>query len=446
MLTILSGCNIKKRAGENMKSEVRPVKHPEWTYSSNIYEVNIRQFSPKGDFKGVEKQLPRLHKMGVDILWLMPIHPIGVKNRKGGKGSYYSVKDYLAVDPDYGTIDDFKRLVKATHQLGMHIIIDWVANHTAWDNKMITDHPEWYTHDKKGKIVSPVDDWADVADLDYDKPALRQYIIDAMKFWVNETDIDGFRCDVAFMVPTDFWDQARVELDAIKPMFMLAEAEDPKLQVNAFDMTYAWDLHFPLNRIAKGDTNALIIDRFYAKNDKKYAKDDYRMLFTSNHDENTWKGSEYERMGDAAKTFAVLCYTLPGMPLIYTGQESAVTKRLSFFETDTVNWGKYPLADFYNRLNLLKKDNKALWNGVHGGEFIRIKTNDDKALYVYARKNDNNIVYSIFNLTKKAQKLNVKDNSFDGEYTNVFSGAKQKLDKSISMTLKPWEYIILKRN
>ena len=352
------------------------------------------------------------------------------------------------MNPEYGTMDDFKNLVNNVHQLGMHIIIDWVANHTSWDSKLINEHPDWFKKDKKGNIIPPVKDWTDVAGLNYEVPALRRYMINAMKFWIKETDIDGFRCDVANMVPTDFWNQARAELVKIKPVFMLAEAEDPALQVNAFDMTYAWDFHFMLNKIAKGDTNALKIDKYYKKDIKNYKPDDYRMLFTSNHDENSWKGSEYERMGKAAQTFAVLCFTFPGFPLIYTGQESAMDKRLKFFEQDTVNWGNFKLADFYTELISLKTNNKALWNGHFRGEFIKLKTNDDKSFYAFARKKEDNVVISLFNLTDKSKDLVIKKDQLpptlvSGTFSSVFDNKPVSIKKELSLKMKPWKYVIL---
>ncbi|MCK5822638.1 MAG: alpha-amylase, partial [Bacteroidales bacterium] len=235
----------------NNKKKSSSVKHPDWTKNKNIYEVNIRQYTDEGDFKSFEKHLPRLKQMGVDILWIMPVQPIGEKNKKGSLGSYYSIKDYLAVNPEFGTMDDFKHIVDKAHELKMYVILDWVANHTSWDNNLITEHPEWYTHDSLGNIVSPVEDWTDVADLNYYNNELRTYMINALEFWVKQTDIDGFRCDVAGMVPTDFWNDAREKLDKIKPVFMLAEWESPELQKHAFDMTYSWALNGLMNDIAK---------------------------------------------------------------------------------------------------------------------------------------------------------------------------------------------------
>lgn len=423
---------------ENMKSSVI---HPDWSKNANIYEVNIRQYTPEGTFKELEKHLPRLKQMGVDILWLMPVHPVGEKNRKGTLGSYYSVKDYKDVNPEFGTMEDFKSLVDKAHELGMYVIIDWVANHSAWDNQMIIDHPEWYTKDSLGNFVSPYD-WTDVADLNYENPELRKYMTNALKFWIEESDIDGYRCDVAGMVPCDFWDSVRYELDKIKPVFMLAEAEEPIHHKNAFDMSYGWNLHHIMNEIANGNKNANDIESYFKKNNLSYPQNAYRMYFTSNHDENSWNGTVYERMGDAAETFAALCATVPGTPLIYSGQEAALNKRLEFFEKDTIDWKNYELADFYTTLLKLKKNNKALWNGKQGGNMIRVRTSNDKAVFAFVRTRDNDKVFAIFNLTDQEQIINLKCKDFIGDYTDVFTGQKTSFAKGEKVNLEPWEFII----
>ncbi|NCO56430.1 MAG: alpha-amylase, partial [Bacteroidetes bacterium] len=341
---------------------------PEWSKNLTIYEVNLRQYSLSGSFKDFEKHLPRLQELGVGILWFMPIQPIGVINRKGTLGSYYSVNDYLSVNPEFGTIEDFKSMVKKIHELGMYVIIDWVANHTSWDNTLITGHPEFFTKDSLGKIISPVKDWTDVADLNYDNKGLRRYMIDAMKFWLKETDIDGFRCDVAGMVPTDFWEEVHPALDSVKKVFMLAECEDPKLHNIAFDMTYTWDFHNLITNIAKGNKNASSLVPLFKKEKNDYTKDAYRMYFTSNHDENSWNGTAYEKFGKGVKTFTVLSFIVPGMPLIYSGQEAGLNKRLKFFDKDTIEWKKDDFFNLYETLIALKKRNKALWNGAYGGD------------------------------------------------------------------------------
>jgi glycosidase len=331
------------------------VVHPEWSKDAVIYEVNIRQYTPEGTFEAFSKHLPRLKELGIEILWIMPIHPIGEKNRKGELGSYYSVRDYKAVNPEFGTMEDFSKLVEKAHNLELKVIIDWVANHTAWDCEWINQHPEWYKKDSTGSFYGPFD-WTDVAQLDYEKPELHNAMIDALKFWVKETDIDGYRCDVAGMVPRDFWDKARKSLDTIKPVFMLAEDEqEHHLLEEAFNMNYGWEFHHIMNKIAKNEADASDLKRYFQKEDSIYSKNCYRMHFITNHDENSWNGTEFERMGDAVKAFAVMTFTIPGMPLVYTGQEVGLNKRLAFFKKDEVIYDENDFQEFYQELIKLKK-------------------------------------------------------------------------------------------
>ncbi len=442
---VFTQCNNQNQNSETKNSidENQKFIHPEWTKTAVIYEVNLRQYTASGSFKDFEKHLPRLKKMGVDILWLMPLFPIGEKNRKGKSGSYYSVKDYTAVNPEHGTMEDFKNLVKKIHEQKMFVILDWVANHSAWDNKWASEHPEFYTKDSLGNFVPPVADWNDVIDFNYDNKEMRKFMIEAMKFWITETDVDGFRCDVAEMVPTEFWNEARAELDKTKKVFMLAEAEKSELHKHAFDMSYGWEEHFILNDIYSGKKSLSDLDLYFEKNKKNFQTDDYRMYFTSNHDENSWKGSEYERMKDAVKTFAVLTFTIPGMPLIYSGQESALEKRLNFFEKDTIEWKDFPLEKFYSTLCSLKKNNLALLNGTSGGEMLKIKTTNDNAIYAFARKKDANEVLVILNLSKKEQDFSLIEIFFTGEFQDAFSNEKMIIEKNQKFKMKAWEYLIL---
>lgn len=418
---------------------------PEWTKNLTIYEVNLRQYSTSGSFRDFEKHLPRLQEMGVGILWFMPVQPIGIKNRKGKLGSYYSVSDYIAVNPEFGTMDDFKSLVKAAHQKGMYVIIDWVANHSSWDNILITGHPGYYTKDSTGKIISPVPDWTDVADFNYDNKGLRRYMIDAMKFWLKETDIDGFRCDVAGMVPVDFWNEVRPALDSVKKVFMLAEWEDPELHKKAFDMTYTWDFHNLITEIAKGKKTALSLDTLFEKEKKKYTADAYRMYFTSNHDENSWNGTAYEKFGEGVKTFAILTFTVPGMPLIYSGQEAGLNKRLKFFDKDTIEWKDDDFFALYKTLSALKKENKALWNGTYGGEMKKIKTSDDKSVFAFYREKEGKLVVVILNLSKNPVTITLQDCPITGAFNNVFTNKNITIEKKSRFNLIAWEYLVLKK-
>jgi len=448
----ISSCKFqaKKTTSLNIEAttdtpEVRTtstVIHPEWSKNLSIYEVNLRQYTPSGTFYDFEEHLPRLQSMGVGIIWLMPVQPIGVKNRKGNLGSYYSIKDYYGVNPEFGTADDFKHLVNKIHDLGMYVILDWVANHTAWDNVMIREHPEWYTQNIDGNFTSPVDDWTDVADLNYNNKKLQQYMIDAMKFWVQTMGIDGFRCDVAGMVPTEFWDTARSQLDSIKPVFMLAEWEDPALHEHAFDMTFAWEIHRTFNRIVNGEQYLHSVDMIVENDQRDYPKSAYRMLFTSNHDENTWNGTAIERLGDGLNVFTALTYTLPGMPLIYSGQEAGLNKRLLFFEKDNIPWKKDPAADLYRKLNRLKRENPALWNGEFGGDYTRVINSMDNMVMSFFRKKDKDKVMVMANLSSSPADFNLKLFIPNEEFVDIDSGEKIILTKMDQFHLPPWGYRI----
>lgn len=408
-------------------SETKVLRHPDWSKNANIYEVNVRQHTPEGTFVALEKDLSRLDSMGVDILWLMPIHPIGQQNRKGTLGSYYSVKDYKAVNPEFGTIEDFKRLVRTAHSKGMKVILDWVANHTAFDAAWTTTHKDWYIQDSLGNPVPPVPDWSDVADLNYDKIEMRNAMIDAMKFWIKECDIDGYRCDVAMMVPTDFWTDARIALDSIKPVFMLAEAEMKEHHLRAFDMSYTWEFLHIMNDIAAKKKSLAEIDKYLERQDTAFPKSAYRMYFTTNHDENTWNGTGYERYGKARQVYDVLALTIGGMPLIYSGQESGEqypdgkAHRYRFFDKDTIRWNGYPLQDFYRRILKAHKENKALWNGEFGGKAKRIKTSNDEIIYAFSRKLDDNEVIVLLNFSDKPQKIDFIEDLPDGNFMSIFN-------------------------
>ena len=442
MVLVGGGIFIWSCVGSKKNAENQVLVHPGWAKNAVIYEVNIRQYTPEGTFKAFEQHLPRLKAMGVDILWLMPINPIGVKNRKGTLGSYYSVKDYLGINPEYGTKEDLKTLVKKAHELGMHVIIDWVANHTSWDNNLITEHPDWYTHDSSGMIIAPVPDWTDVADLNYDKKELRDYMTNAMIYWVKEADIDGFRCDVAGMVPIKFWDDAVLKIKEVKHVFMLAEWETPEMHDTAFDMTYSWNIYHALNDIAKGKKTADILDTLLKTESQKYPPDAIRMQFITNHDENSWNGTEFTRLGDAVKTCAVLCFTLPGMPLIYSGQESAFNRALKFFDKDQIDWDGFSEAAFYKTLAKLKRENPALDCGISGGKMIKLTSDNDKFVYSFIRQKDNHTVFVIVNLSPAEQKATLKGEDLTGDYKSLFDNQSISIKDSFAITLRPWEYSV----
>ena len=348
--------------------------------------------------------------MGVDILWLMPVQPIGQVQRKGSLGSYYAVRDYTQVNPEFGTAADLRRLVAQAHELGMKLILDWVANHTAWDHAWTRTHKDWYKLNAAGEIF-PVtftngpepEYWTDVVALNYQTPALWDAMIAAMAHWVRDADIDGFRCDVAGLVPTPFWNRARAELDAIKPMFMLAEWSEPDLHEQAFDMTYGWDLTDVLRAVAKGQANASALRAWVRQpNPKHYPASAYRMRYTSNHDVNSWHGHDGELYGPAFKAMAVLAATLPGMPLIYGGQEAGLQRRLAFFEKDGIDWNDLTLEGFCAGLLALKKNNQALWNGQYGGQAQVLELGTDR-VFGFRRQKGGNTVTVVVNVSPEEQ-------------------------------------------
>lgn len=418
------------------------LKHPEWSRSATIYQINTRQFTPEGTFKAAEKQLPRLKELGADILWLMPIHEIGRKNRKGTLGSPYAVKDYYSVNAEFGTMDDLKDFVKSAHGLGLHVILDWVANHTAWDNILVTEHPEWYIRDWKGDFCpTPWWDWDDIIDLDYDRPEVRRYMTEAMEYWVREIDIDGYRCDVAGFVPTEFWNNVRRELDAIKPVFMLAEWENRDLHAEAFDMTYAWSWNDMVHKITLGQADVTLLFVYYAWNDKAFPADGMRMLFVSNHDKNAWEGTEFEQFGDGLEAAIALSVVSEGMPLIYNGQEAGNPRRLAFFERDPIEWREHPLGALYKKLFALKKEHSALWNGAWGARMVRVFNNVPAKVLSFVRQNEHDKVFAVFNLSPESQTVTFRDHLYHGNYVDFSGGETVELDAS-SIKLAPWEYRI----
>ncbi|GBD87349.1 alpha-amylase 2 [bacterium BMS3Abin03] len=420
------------------------VKHPGWSYDKTIYEVNIRQYTPEGTFKEFEKHLTQLKKMNVGILWFMPVQPIGIKNRKGTLGSYYSVKDYKAVNPEFGTLNEFKAMVQKIHAMGMYVIIDWVANHTAWDNIWMKEHPGFYTKDSLGSVVSPVPDWTDVADLDYSNKELWTEMIDALKFWVEEYDIDGFRCDVAGMIPLEFWIEARKELDKIKPVFMLAEWDTPEMH-KAFDMTYDWKTNKLMNSIAEGKKSTLDLIKHLKDDKKRYPPNAFRMQFTSNHDENSWNGTVFERLAKGAASFAVFTCLIPDMPLVYSGQEAGLNKRLRFFDKDTIEWKKSRFRTLYTKMFRLKKTNKALFNGIKGGELKFINSSNNKSVLAFTRQKGKDKILALFNFSNNNVEAELEGKNLHGTYREYFNGRIKIFSNKEKFTLYPWEYRVYVR-
>lgn len=390
--------------------------HAAWSRQAVIYQINVRQYSQAGTLAAVQADLPRLKQLGVDILWLMPLQPIGKLNRKGTLGSYYSISDYTAVNPEFGSIADAKALVAAAQKLGFKVILDWVANHTAWDHPWTSAHKDWYKLNAKGEVYAvtfnegqPTEEhWDDVVALDYRSEGLRAAMIDAMRFWVREVGLDGFRCDVASLVPTDFWVRARRELETVKRLFMLAESDSVELHTSgAFDMTYDWSLPDEVfKKIGKGEAGAPLLKDWLARQPGKYPAEAYRMRFTSNHDFNSWHGTDAELYGDAWQALAVLTFTLPGMPLIYNGQEAGLNKRLAFFEKDPIDWRGRDLTAFYAKLVALKHRHPALAAGVSGGAVKLLPA--PETVVAFERRVGADVVRVAVNLSPKPQALGVQ--------------------------------------
>lgn len=426
--------------------------HPAWSRKSVIYEVNIRQYTPEGTFAAFQQHLPRLKDLGVDILWLMPVQPIGKESRKGTLGSYYSISDYTAINPEFGDSADFRALVAAAHGLGMKVILDWVANHTAFDHEWVTQHRDFYTLRDDGTISYARDndgretDWTDVADLNYDNPALAQAMIGEMKWWLDVMNIDGFRCDVAWGVPATFWSRAARELKAGHPdIFMLAEAEDPQLH-ESFDMTYGWEMHHLLNELAKGEKPTSAIDEYLAREDSTYPDDAYRMYFTSNHDENSWQGTEFERMGENNTPAFILSATMQkSMPLLYTGQEASLDRRLEFFEKDSVDWSGPSRADFYRSVFELRHTQPALANGASGGAQKKLETDGGDRVYAFTRTQGSSTVLVAVNFGDAPASVTYTGLTPAGGYTDWFDRSTIELAPSGTLPIPTHGYRVLVR-
>lgn len=441
---LFAGCDFTKKEAPQATS------YPDWVKNSVIYEINTRQYSPEGTFKALEADLPRIKELGIDILWMMPIYPIGEKDRKVPEGattslgSYYSIRDYQAVNPEFGTKEDFKSLVDKAHGMGFKVIIDWVSNHTSRDNNWITEHPDWYKKDAKGNIATP-NDWTDCAQLDYSNKALRKEMVSSMKFWITNFDIDGFRCDMAGMVPTDFWEDARTELQKIKPLYMLAEDQDkPELCKIAFDSNYGWEMHHLMTAVAQGKKTANEILSLQTKIDSGLPQRAFKMNFITNHDENSWNGTAKEKFGNAEKSCAVLTYTLPGMPLVYNGQEAGMTKRLRFFAKDTISFSDTQMIPFYKTLNSLKHRNQALWNPPFGGKLVALTNTAPDKIVSFLRSTDNARVMVLINMSPDTITTTITTAIADGKYINTFN--QNKIDFNVDNRkcyFEPWEYLVL---
>jgi glycosidase len=423
-------------------------KKADWIKNTDVYEVNLRQYTTEGTFNAFLKELPRLKDMGVSTLWLMPITPIAQKNKKGSLGSPYACSDYTSISPEFGTLDDFKTFVATAHEMGFKVIIDWVANHTGWDHVWTVSNPDYYKTDPATndfKIASGMDD---IIELNFKNPALRTAMIDAMQYWVAECDIDGYRCDLAFWVELEFWLEARAELEKTKTLFWLAEADgiDHANYYQAFDAIYTWTWMHKTATFYKDHWPADSLKNILYHYNSMGDKDAIKLWFTSNHDENSWNGTEYEKYGDAAKAFAVHSFTWNGIPLIYSGQELPNLKRLEFFEKDVIEWnGKYELHEFYKTLLTLRKTNPALRTADDAVTTHMVNATANESLIAYLRKNGDHEVLVFLNMTRQDIEFTIEDEKINGIYLNVFTGNKIDLSIDNKLELKAWDYKVFGR-
>ena len=450
-----AGCHNNPRPNVPPSASVKPSppqrpSTPEWALQGVLYECNVRQFSPQGNFAGVLAQIPRLKELGVDILWLMPIHPIGKERRKGALGSPYSVQNYYAINPDFGTAEDLRMLVKSVHDQGMKIILDWVPNHTSWDAAWKSKHPEYYTRYNGDFTVplnergEPIADWDDVCDLDYNNPELRKAMTDAMQYWIREFDVDGYRVDMAGLVPNDFWAQLRPELDSLKKVFMLAEWQEEPNHFNAcFNANYGWKWKDITKDIWAGKQQPVALDTLLNYLNDFYPEGYFQMYFTQNHDENTWTGTEAELYGASADVFNVLAFTWQGIPMIYGGQEDGLNQRLPFFEKKPIRWKRFSRQDFFAKLCSLRHLNHALWAGKAGGALEKIPNDAEDKVYAFTREKDGDRVIVITNLSKERVTVTLRPReSVIGPYANVFGKSTLQVTREMTLSLKPWEYMV----
>jgi len=447
---ILVGCNSKP---EPIAIDPSPI-HPEWTANTNIYEVNVRQYTPEGTFNAFAEHLPRLQEMGVDILWFMPVQPIGVARRKGELGSYYSISDYRGINPEFGTHDDFHELVMKIHELGMKVIIDWVPNHTAWDHYWMEEHPDFYYIDPETGEISngrndhnQPTDWTDVAELDYNNPEMQHFMIEDMRFWIEEHDIDGFRCDMAGGQTEDFWRRANEDLRNVKRnIFMLAESNFPVLHDCGFNASYAWEFHHLLNKVARGEAPVSEIEHYIHLDAKRFPQDAMRMMFIDNHDENSWNGTVESRLGPNAQAAFALALTMPNsIPLIYSGQEVSLNHSLEFFQRDTINWDGPSQADFYSSMLTLKSTQPALRNGDWGGAYHRIEV-DHPRCFAVGRHLEGNTVVTLVNFSGEDLTVNMSGVP-KGKYVDWVDGETANLGiGGADIDIPANSYMVLVRN
>jgi cyclomaltodextrinase / maltogenic alpha-amylase / neopullulanase len=410
---------------------------PAWVADQTLYEVNLRSFSPEANLRGFRAQLPRLKVLGVGTIWFMPVYPIGSANHAGRLGSPYAVKNYRQLNPEFGTLAEFKSVVDDAHRMGMHVIIDWVGNHTALDHPWVTQHPDWYKHDPNGQFLHPMPTWQDVYTLNYQSADLRKEMIDSMSFWVREEGVDGFRCDAAEMLPLDFWAQARDALRKIKPVFMLAEGVEPELVSYAFDAAYAWDLSGNMENIVKGTKTVPDLINYLKADARILPTGKFRLNFLTNHDKNAFQGTTREVFGPAADAFTVLTFTVPGMPLIYNGQETGAEHQLNIFDHDPIVWRDDPEARLYSTLARLKRNNFALWDAVPSAPMQFLDAGAGNSVLVFEREAAGDRIVVALNLQSQPAKILFPSAA---AHLQTVLGDDSQSDQNGKLTLGAWGY------
>ncbi len=441
-LLILSSCKTKNQDTSMLDTSTTD-GHPTWIMQGNIYEVNTRQYTPEGTFNAFAKHLDRLKEMGVQTLWFMPINPISLKDRKRDStelGSYYAVADYRKINPEYGNMDDWKNLVKTAHEKGLKVIIDWVPTHSGADHYWLNTQPDFYIKDSLGNAVSQYD-WTDTRKLNYKNPALVDSMIECMKFWIKETNIDGYRCDVAGEVPNEFWSKCIPELRKMKNIFMLAEGDKPSLHDAGFDASYTWEDFDMMKRIARGERKATSLDSILMKHDTTFPKNSIRMYFTSNHDENSWNKADFATMPGAVHApFAVLTQTIKRtVPLIYGGQEEPFLDSLKFFVKDTIIFGNYKRQEFYKKLLTLRKENAAF---AANSSCTKLTSTNDANIFAFVRSKEKNKIMVVTNLSSSPQNFTLSNDLINGDTKELFTGSNQKITSNQTMTLPAWGYAV----
>ena len=431
-----------------MNETPQPHQHPEWCYSAVLYEMNLRQLTREGTLRAAEQRLEFLHAMGIDAVWLMPVYPIGEEGRKGSLGSYYSIRDYCAVNDEFGTMADFDSFVAKAHSLGMKVLLDWVANHTSRDAVWMRERPaDWYERNEDGTAKVPWD-WTDTAKLNYANHDVWRAQIEAMRFWVEQHDVDGFRCDMAMLVPIEFWQEASAVLHAVRPdIFLLAEAEELNLFDRAFDASYTWEIHHMMCDMAKGARRVWDLRNTLYADRAKYPSSAIRLTFTSNHDENSWNGSEFKRFGAALGVMTALTFLWEGsMPLIYTGQEIGYDHSFAFFDRDPImDYAANYYTEGYRKFIALKHSEAALQAGERGGRTIEIENNAKDCIMTFVRECGESRVVALLNLSPYTIHADFNTGIYAGCYVNAMTGGEYLLPSHVERDMLPWSYTILHR-